>query len=286
MMCMGKDDLMPSRSIADDLKALAGPRSSDADLARALVFCEERLTAWSHRRQDILHAGKPLVNLIAERPGDGRWIVVCAHLDTLPHTPGANDNASGVAVVLRLAEVFHDLPLPGPGLRLVISTGEEDMARDPQAGSSAHLDLTGVVTFLAVDTVGYYDARWGTQACPAWWWRPWFGWRGNYVAVVGPPGQQGFRRRLAKAMTGPLPVRALRAPRRWSLAGDHATAAKVGIPAVRITDTDRWRDPEYHRSGDTPQRLAPAYLPRVANAVAEGIATLLGIILHPSGDPI
>jgi len=215
------------------------------------------------------------VNLIAERPGDGRWIVACAHLDTLPHTPGANDIASGVAVLLHLAEHFRDVPLPGPGLRLVITTGEEHLAKDPLAGSSAHLDLTGVLAFLAVDTVGYYDARWGTQACPAWWWRPWFGWRGDYLAVVGPPDQQAFRRRLARAMAGPLPVRALRAPRRWSLAGDHAPAARAGISAVRITDTDRWRDPEYHRPGDHEGRLDPQALERVAESVARGIDALL-----------
>ena len=273
-------------SLTDDLQALAGPRATDADLARALAFCEHRLVAWNPRRQGVLHAGKRLVNLIAERPGDGRWVVLCAHVDTLPHTPGANDNASGVAVLLHVADRFLTSPLPGPGLRLVITTGEEDLARDPLAGSSAHLDLTGVIAFLAVDTVGYYDARWGTQACPAWWWRPWFGWRGDYLAVVGPSDQQGFRQHLARAMAGPLSVRALRAPRRWSLAGDHATAARAGIPAVRITDTDRWRDPDYHRAGDTLKRLDPQALDQVVRALSQGLEMLLGTILHPTRHPI
>ena len=275
-----------STRIVDDLLALAGPRSSDADLARALALCTDRLAPWKPQRQEVDHAGRRLVNLIAERPGDGRWVVVCAHLDTLPHTPGANDNASGVAVLLHLAERFRDVPLSGPGLRLVITTGEEDMARDSRAGSSAHLDLTGVIALLAVDTVGYYDARWGTQACPAWWWRPWFGWRGDYLALVGPPNQQTHRRNLAREMTADLPVRALRAPLRWSLAGDHATAARAGILAIRITDTDRWRDPEYHRRGDTSARLDPRHLARAGEAVTRGVAMLLGMTLRPSTHPI
>lgn len=271
--------------ISDDLKALAGPRATDADLARALAFCEQRWAPWRPQRQTADYHGHPLVNLVAERPGDGRWIVLCAHLDTLPHTPGANDNASGVAVLLALADRLANLRPTGPGLRLVITTGEEALAKDPAAGSSAHLDLAGVLAVLAVDTVGYRDARWGTQACPAWWWRPWFGWRGDYLAVVGPASQHGARRRLAAAMSGPVPVRALRAPRRWSLAGDHAGAARAGLLALRITDTDRWRDPEYHRPGDTPDRLDPEWLDAVTDAVHRGITMLMGMTLRPVRPP-
>ncbi len=262
-------------SLTDDLTALAGPRHNDVDLARAVAFCEGRLAAWQPKRQHISWHNRTLVNLIAERPGDGTWIVVAAHVDTLPHSPGGNDNATGVAVLLALADHFRTTPLPGPGLRLVVTTGEEAMATDLRAGSAAHLDLTGVRAFLAVDTVGFYDGRWGTQACPAWWWRPWFGWQGNYLAVVGPPSQQAFRRRLARAMAGTLSVRALRAPRRWSLAGDHAPAAAASIPAVRITDTDRWRDPHYHRPSDTANRLNPEDLARVKTALIRGLSWLL-----------
>ncbi len=66
-------------------------------------------------------------NIIAERPGDpasGSALVVGAHYDTTPNTQGANDNGSGVAVLMSVARELADAPLPFR-LRFILFGAEE-----------------------------------------------------------------------------------------------------------------------------------------------------------------
>ena len=55
----------------------------------------------------------------------------------------------------------------------------------------------------------------------------------------------------------------------WS---DHWSFAQVGYPALMVTDTAVFRDPEYHQPGDLPERLDTKRMARVVN----GLAAILG----------
>jgi len=91
--------------LTKDLERLAGEigernLSLPIAYAEAARFVEGRLTDASHevRRQTYEVKGRPCVNLVAEIPGKGRAdeiVVIGAHYDSAPWTPGANDNGSG-----------------------------------------------------------------------------------------------------------------------------------------------------------------------------------------------
>lgn len=102
----------------------------------------------------------PAPPAITVRLGPGPpTLLLCAHYDTVPASPGADDNASGVAVLLELARLLADRPAR-PGLQITFYPNEEPPHFLTSAsGSSTHaarLHERGVRPGLAVavDSVG------------------------------------------------------------------------------------------------------------------------------------
>ncbi len=277
-------------ALAADIAHLAlviGPRhgGAPASWAAAESWATARLSShgYSVRREPQPHAPER-ANLIAERSGNGTWILVGAHLDTLPHVPGADDNASGVAALLALAAAWATRPLSGPGLRFVLFADEELMARHRTLGGSWHHaagcrargEQLNVV--LILDTLAYRDHRSGTQHWPAWWMGWVHGRRGDTVCVQGTWPYRALAR-VARRHLRSVRQRTVSCwwpGQRWQLKGDQASFVAHGFPVVAITDTDRLRNPHYHRSGDVPATLDPAWL---ADTV-RGLELLLREWLH------
>ncbi len=96
-----------ARLHATDLVTQVGPRPADEPAAEAAQdFVHERLRAsgWRPRR---LHTRYPAV--VACRPGlDERVVLLLAHTDTVRESPGANDNAAAVGVLLAVAEALDE----------------------------------------------------------------------------------------------------------------------------------------------------------------------------------
>ncbi|MCS6971065.1 MAG: M28 family peptidase [Planctomycetota bacterium] len=213
-------------------------------------------------------------NLVAELAGAGPRLLIGAHYDSVPdvpEAPGADDNASGVAVLLELLGRAVRQPLPC-ALRAVCFANEEAMRwRRADGGSWRHaqrLAAGELAAALIIDAVGYYDARRGSQHWPAWWMPLWYGTRGDFLCV-----QAAWRdRRLAwtclRAARGHgLPVRGCWWPfQRWQLMGDQESFVAHGIPTIALTDTDRFRNPHFHRLGDRPETLDAGRLAAVAEA--------------------
>ena len=109
-------------------------------------------------------------NVIARKgPDSGRRIVLCAHIDTKEGTPGALDNATGVAVLLLLAELMQDYA-GDMGIEMVALNGEDDYSA---AGQILYLrenaDTLGqVVLAINMDAAGYHegDTAYSLYGCP------------------------------------------------------------------------------------------------------------------------
>jgi Zn-dependent M28 family amino/carboxypeptidase len=105
---------------------------------------------------DVSDDGVPVHNVVAELPGADpeRWLWLGAHLDSVEAGPGINDNGSGSALLLAIAEAVHEVGLsPEIGLRLTLWDGEEHGLW----GSSAHVAEAGVggtVAYLNFDMIG------------------------------------------------------------------------------------------------------------------------------------
>ena len=190
--------------------------------------------------------------------------VVGAHYDAFGGFPGADDNASGVAVLLELARSLPQRDVRAARYFVAFSTEEPPFFGTDDMGS-AHFaaklqaEAVDVELVLVLDMVGRYSNAKDSQEMPL----PGLGLlyprRGNFVAIVADLGSGDAIGRVKKAMlaTETLPVHSFRAPAFIQLVhmSDHLAFRKLGLPAVQITDTGFMRVPEYHTPDDTPEKL-------------------------------
>jgi hypothetical protein len=221
--------------------------------------------------------GVSFSNVIARfGPQEGRPIVVGAHYDVEEHTPGADDNASGVAGLLEIARLLGKEP-PKVPVELVAYTLEEPpFFRTEHMGSRHHalrLLKAGVAPRLVVvlEMIGYFDDRSGSQAYP---FRP-LRWiypdSGNFIAVVGSLQGVAEVRGIKSAMAAAthLPVWSVNAPT-WMPGldfSDHASYWLLGMPAVMVTDTAFYRNHRYHRGDDRAETLDYRRMAQVVQGV-------------------
>ena len=218
---------------------------------------------------------KEVHNLIFTKPGNEEILVVGAHYDSAPGTPGANDNGSGVAVLLHLAEQLKDTKTKKT-IRFVFFVNEEPpyfMSSD--MGSRVYAKLCAqqedkIVGMLSLETMGYYSDEPGSQHFP-----PGINGypdTGSFLAFVTEPKSQSFLQECLENFHG-FPHESLVAPGglegvSWS---DHASFWAYNYPAIMVTDTAPFRYPHYHRDSDTPDKINIEKL----NLVAESLQDML-----------
>ena len=211
-------------------------------------------------------------------------VVVGGHYDTVEGTPGAADNASGTAAVLELARLLRN-DEPERTVRFVAFVNEEPpffstrwMGSWQYAARAADRQER-IVAMVSLETLGFFQHEAGSQRYP-----PPFSFFypdvGNFVAFVGNlPSRPLVRRSIAVfRQNARFPSEGIAAPEQipgvwWS---DHAPFWVHGFRAIMITDTAPFRNPHYHRSSDTPERLDYVAMARVVAGVAEVVRDLIG----------
>lgn len=280
-------------SFRRDLDAVVGPRDAfDAPehLAEVAAYIERELTAAGLRveRQPVEHGIGRADNLIADRPGrSDSVVIVAAHYDSVPRTPGADDNASGVAALLAAARATRGVHVQST-LRFIAFSFEEyglvGSRRYAQSLSGAERER--IRTALVMDMIGYRTREPSTQTFPP----------GTELLVPGRtlPTVGDFIGVLWLAETPPDTVAALEraigasevrvealpfpsvvlhlAPdlRR----GDHASFWDVGVPAIVFNDTAEYRTPHYHRPSDTIETMDVPFAVGVARLVTRAAVEL------------
>ncbi|MGB0952933.1 MAG: M20/M25/M40 family metallo-hydrolase [Planctomycetota bacterium] len=220
------------------------------------------------------------INLLATIPGTqfpNRVVEISAHHDTVPGTVGANDNTSGVAVMLEVARLLQEEP-PLCTVRLCFFAAEEIGLRGAQEHVKrliASGEIDQVMGLINLDTVGFYTDEDDSQHSPA---RiPFLVWppsEGNFLAIIGGHGSA----KLAHLLEDAAEVYAEDLPT-YSLArlggflpdarrSDHARYWDVKVPAIFLTDTAEFRSDHYHRPSDSIEHLDFKKLRLVTMAVA------------------
>lgn len=273
------------------------PRSYDQarnlDLAAQYIFREFKETDARVNVQEVLVRETKYKNIIAKfGPTGGPVIVISAHYDshgdsnegakdphgyTLDtHTPGADDNASGIAGLLELARLLGRTT-PARSIELVAYTLEEPPHfRTDNMGSAWHaralrVDKREITFMLSLEMIGYFSDELGSQHYPAPAMSYLYSNRGDFVALVGKLSDFGTTRRLKGIMRGAtnLPVYSINAPP--FLKGidfsDHLNYWSQGFPAFMITDTAFMRNKNYHLAGDTYEKLDYVRMAKVVQAV-------------------
>ena len=228
--------------------------------------------------------GVPYRNVVARYgEGPGPLVIVGAHYDAFGEHPGADDNASGVAVLLDLARRLGDLAPEGPVELVAYSLEEPPYFRTPQMGSAVHAQSlhdaqVPVRAMIALDSVGYFTDVPGSQDFPIELMRALYSTTGNTIAVVGRTDHGELLRAVRGAYVATTRVKAEAIAAPPSLEGvdfsDHLNYWAQGWPAVLITDTAFYRNDRYHTAQDTPDTLDY----RRMNEVARGLETAVRML--------
>lgn len=227
-------------------------------------------------------------NLEVEIPGSSlpsEIIIVGAHYDSVDGSPGGNDNGSGVAAVLELARDLASIK-PARTIRFVFFVNEEPpFFQTENMGSwryakRAHERGEKIAAMLSIETVGFFSDEEGSQQYPA----PlnlFYPSRGNFIGFVANPSSRKLLHRVIRTFRGHsfVPAEGAAVPDLlpgvgWS---DHWSFWQFGYPAVMVTDTALFRDPHYHTSNDSPERLDYARLAGVVDGLREVIRDLASI---------
>lgn len=281
-------DPLRLRAHVTKLSAEYAPRSHahTANLARTAAYIREQLagTGAVVSNQHYQVRDCRYENIVATFPSSNRsMLVVGAHYDTCGDTPGADDNASGVAGLLELAALLGRASLTHTVELVFYCTEEPPYFASDDMGSAHHaagLNAEGraVKAMLVLEMIGYFSSERGSQVYPSGIMKVFYPSAGNYIAVVGDQGQRALIRTVKAAMRGAtsLPVESLCAPS--SIPGvdfsDHRNYWRQGYPAVMITDTAFYRNMAYHQQDDTADRLDYESMAKVVIAVYEAVCVL------------
>lgn len=284
-----------AKRLESDVTALAGEIGErnlfrHGSLERAVRHIAQRFRAAGHEAafQEFAVRGSNVRNVEVVIPGRdpaAGIVVVGAHYDSVQGSPGANDNASGVAALLELGRALEGSALKR-GIRLVAFVNEEAPFTYTESMGSVryaeHLMERGemVAAMLSLETIGYYTDEPGTQRYPF----PlsyFYPDTGNFIGFVGNPASKALVRRVVRTFreNAGFPSEGLAAPERirgvgWS---DHWSFWQLGWPAVMVTDTALYRYHQYHTAEDTPRILVYDRFARVVEGLVAVVVDLAGI---------
>jgi Zn-dependent M28 family amino/carboxypeptidase len=229
-------------------------------------------------------SGKACKNLILNLPGRSRHqnlppILIAAHYDAVPGTPGADDNATGVAVLLELARMFATQPIKYPLQLVAFDMEEYGLLGSADYAAKLKQEKRSLRLMMSLEMLGYCDATPNSQNYPSPLER-FYPNRGDFIALIGNlrtlPDLINLSRSIRQSGTPsewlPVPNRGLivRDTRR----SDHAPFWDAGYPAIMVTDTANMRNPHYHKPSDTIATLNLDFLTGVCQGLEKGIRKL------------
>lgn len=277
------------------LQALAGERHPDSApqaLRRTAEYLADEFSAhgWTTTRQSFRAMGRTFPNILAIRNPVGRRqstdpapLLIGAHYDTVAASPGADDNASGLVVLIELAEQLKEAPPERPVWLAAFCLEEQGLLGS--AAFTARLKrmkqpLSGAII---LECVGYASEEEGSQRAPPGIVIP-VPTVGNFLGIIGNDDSralvgavEGSARRSVPALktlglTVPGCGKSLPDARR----SDHAAFWDEGFSAVMLTDTANYRNPHYHQPTDRIDTLNVDFIEAVIDTVAESVRSLAG----------
>ncbi len=233
----------------------------------------------------FIYKGKTHYNLILNLPAVDKFnhkppILIAAHYDAVLGSPGADDNATGVAVLLELAREFATNP-PKTPVRLVAF----DLEESGLIGSQEYVKFlkeTGqnLRLMLSLEMLGYCDRSANSQKYPAEVLKYFYPDRGDFIALVGNlpsiPDLVRISRNIRKLGTK---CEWLTVPNRGKIVpdirrSDHAPFWDYNYKAMMVTDTSFLRNPHYHQISDTIETIDLDFLGGVCRGLIKAISIL------------
>lgn len=278
-------------SLARDIGDRHVQRAGSLERAAEYISRQFRLSGFKVEEQAYLVDGTEVKNLLVEIRGSERAdeiVVVGAHYDSYLGSPGADDNATGVAAVIEIAKRLREVQ-PKRTLRFIAYTQEErPNGSRGTMGSQVYARACrqkseNVVAALALESMGYYSDALFSQLYPP----PFcfcYPLRGNFIAFIGDTSSRNlvhtciasFRSHTAFPSEGV-------ASWRWIPgvgSSDHEPFWQEGYPGLMITTTAPFRNPHYHKKSDLPENVD---FEKMAVVVA-GVERVLRELSSPKSD--
>ena len=260
------------------------PFSSQRHLTAVEDFIEKELASYGLKVESdyFSYRGKKFRNIVGRlNPHrSGSLVILGAHFDSVQGTPGADDNASGVAVLLEAARLLGQTGVGSQVLFCAFNLEELNMIGSgyfAQKLKSAGAKVTGMIS---LEMVGYTDTRAGSQKYPLGL-KAFYPNRGNFIGVIGNWKSGSLLDKFARQMrqVQGLPVETLSVPGNGGLIpavrlSDHAPFWDAGYPALMVTDTSFFRNPNYHSSTDTLETLNLDFMATVCEGVIRAVLAL------------
>jgi Zn-dependent M28 family amino/carboxypeptidase len=221
-------------------------------------------------------------------------IVIGAHFDTVPGSPGADDNASGVAAMLECARVLADSASSASKRRVTFVAFDAEEIQPPIEGlhgSTAYveemLEKSRPSAAIIFESIGFSSStiKQGLPGSFRILFRKAFkalkrqNFEANSLLILSKGTGRDISRQLEKSASTPdinLAILPLEVP--WWMPvvrnlrrSDHAPFWLAGVPAVMISDTANFRNPHYHQPGDTPDTVDVDLVARAARTVLDAI---------------
>jgi Zn-dependent M28 family amino/carboxypeptidase len=235
--------------------------------AEEYVFDSFAAMGYSPKRQTHIYMQEHVSNIVVGEETKSDYYILGAHYDTVAGTPGADDNASGVAVLLEVARLVRNLTLPRPWTFIGFTCEEPPAFFTPYMGSrvyakKARQQRHRIKGMLCLEMVGYYSQTPGSQSLPFSLRLMGYPTTGNFIGLVSDRRSRSLMKRLEAAIKSGcrLPAVTLSVPLGGHILpevrlSDHANFWDEGYPAIMLTDTAFMRNPNYHGPGDVMERL-------------------------------
>ncbi len=210
-------------------------------------------------------------------------LILAAHFDTVQGSPGADDNASALAVLLHITRQIQTMKLARPIHFIAFNLEEENLLGSAAYTALLRKNRATIHGAIVLECVGYASHHEHSQkippgvpiAVPT---------TGNFLAVIGNERSHTLTSSVVQAMQSHLPIVPLVVPGNGeqlpdTRRSDHTSFWEQGFPAVMLTDTANFRNPHYHRPTDTLDTLNLDFIA----SVTEGLmAAVIEFAIRPS----
>jgi len=237
---------------------------------------------WDVKQDHFRWEGKSYKNIVAEKKGrtspDGVFILG-AHYDTVPGSPGADDNASAIAVLLEVGRNIQSVQLEFTVRLVAFSLEEYNFVGSIHTAESLKKRGEKILGMISLEMVGFTGQR---QDYPPYLNPKYYPNVGDFIAIVGNEKSKELLEKVCqsfKTHIPQLPLESLVVPGNGEgmeevRLSDHSPFWDEGFPALMVTDTSFLRNPNYHLASDRMETLDFEFMQKVAIGICYSIIEL------------
>ena len=268
----------------ESLVGIRHPVAASENLRTSEAYLSEQMRTFGLDLLEEVIEGETkerFVNLIG-RMNDGRSgkkiLLIGAHYDTIAESPGADDNASGLAVMLEVSRILAPLRGKMTVQFVAFSLEEEGFLGSDHYARQVRRNKVPLWGAIILECVGYIDRRPGSQSTPPGLPIP-LPDRGDFIGLVGNAAAEPIQKAYESAVANycpELPCISFLVPGKGETLpdtrrSDHVPFWDRGYRAVMLTDTANFRNPHYHQKSDQIKTLDLPFIAQVARGLAAAV---------------